>query len=325
MRKAMEKYCRDCVFAFLVISLSISSVAVCAEQGSASNTQTVPQTAQQRLQTRITYSCVNLPIDTVLMELAEQAKIDIVKSPKVTGNVTVKVTDVPLEEALSNILAAHDYTYIATESMIRVVPLSEIVVAREPLVTRIYRITYADANDIATALHNFVSPQGKIALNKGTSHVIVTDTESRVKGIDKFIEEIDQATPQVMVEVRIYDITSQEGFELSPEWRAGRNAPYTADTIILPDEVTTTEIGRVDSRQNRTNTISGIERGALDDYTDTMTEQSWTDPATETDTTYINPPAILTNFRRKPFAGGSFDRVTGGTLSFSLLDDAVDI
>ena len=137
MRKAMGKYWRDCVFTFLIISLSISFVAVGAEPNSVSNTEAVPQTAQQRLQTRITYSCVDLPIDTVLMNLAEQAKIDIVKSPKVTGNVTVKVTDVPLEEALSNILAAHDYTYIATESMVRVMPLSEIVVAREQLVTRI--------------------------------------------------------------------------------------------------------------------------------------------------------------------------------------------
>jgi type IV pilus assembly protein PilQ len=259
------------------------------------------------------------------MELAEQAKIDIVKSPKVTGNVTVKVTDVPLEEALSNILAAHDYTYIATESMIRVVPLSEIVAAREPLVTRIYRITYADANDVATALHNFMSPQGKVALNKGTSHVIVTDTESRIKGIDKFIEEIDQATPQVMVEVRIYDITSQEGFELSPEWSVGRNAPYTADTIILPDEVTKTEIGRSDAWQDRTNKIVGTERGDPDNYTDTMTEHTWNDASTKTETKYINPPAILTNVRRKPFVGGTFDRINGGTLSFSLLDDAVDI
>ncbi|GAI52998.1 unnamed protein product, partial [marine sediment metagenome] len=108
------------------------------------------------------------------MDLAEQAKIDIVKSPKVTGNVTAKVTDVPLEEALSNILAAHDYTYIATESMIRVMPLSEIAVAREELVTRIYRITYADANEVAGALGNFVSQRGKVALNKGTSHIIVT-------------------------------------------------------------------------------------------------------------------------------------------------------
>jgi type IV pilus secretin PilQ/predicted competence protein len=325
MHKTTGKYWRDCVFIFLIISLSISFVAVGAEPNSVSDTETVPQTAQQRLQTRITYSCVDLPIDKVLMDLAELAKIDIVKSPKVIGNVTVKVTDVPLEEALSNILAAHDYTYIATESMVRVVPLSEIVIAREPLVTRIYRITYADANDVATALHNFVSPQGKIALNKGTSHVVVTDIESRIKGIEKFIEEIDQVTPQVMVEVRIYDITSQEGFELGTDWRVGRNAPYTADTFILPDEVTTTEIGRADSWQDRTNRIVGTERGDPDNYTDTMTDHSWTDASTETETKYINPPAMVNNLRRKPFVGGTFDRINGGTLSFSLLDDAVDI
>lgn len=325
MRKATKKYCRDCVLAFLIISLSILSVSIGAEQDSAADKQPVPKTAQQRLRTRITYSCINLPIETVLMNLAEQAKIDIVKSPKVTGNVTVKVTDVPLEEALSNILAAHDYTYIATESMIRVVPLSEIVVAREPLVTRIYRITYADANDVATALRNFVSPQGRIALNKGTSHIIVTDTESKIKGIDKFINEIDLMTPQLLVEVRIYDITSREGFELGPEWHAGRNAPYTADTFIIPDEVTTTEIGRTDSWQDRTNRIVGIERGDIDDYTDTMTEHSWTDPATEAESTYINPPVVLSNLRRKPFVGGSFDRITGGTLRFSVLNDVVDI
>jgi len=325
MRKAMEKYCRDFVFALLIISLCIWSAAFCAEQDSAGDTQTAPKTAQQRLQTRITYSCVNLPIETVLMELAKQAQIDIVKSPKVTGNVTVKVTDVPLEEALTHILAAHDYTYIATESMIRAMPLSEIVVARERLVTRIYQITYADANDVAEALRNFVSPQGRIALNKGTSHIIITDTEDKIKGIDKFIEQIDHVTPQVLVEVRIYDITTSEGFELGAEWHAGRNAPLTADTFILPDEVTTTEIGRVDSWQDRTNQIVGIERGDIDNYTDTMTEHSWTDASTETDSTYINPPVILSNLRRKPFVGGTFDQITGGTLRFSVLNDAVDI
>ncbi|MBN1391357.1 MAG: hypothetical protein JW947_00985 [Sedimentisphaerales bacterium] len=323
MHKAIKRYCRDCVSAFLVM-LVISFVAICAEATFADDTQPV-STAKQKLQTRITYSCVDLPIDKVLMDLAEQAKIDIVKSPKVTGNVTVKITDVPLEEALGNILAAHDYTYIATESMVRVVPLSELAAAREPLVTKIYKITYSDANEAATALQNFVSPQGKIATNRGTRHIIVTDTEGRIKGIDKFIDEIDQPTPQVMVEVRIYDITSQEGFEISPEWRVGRNAPYTADTIIPPDEVTTTEIGRVDSWQRRTNRIVGIERGDPDDYTDTMTEHSWTDASTETETTYINPPVLVNNLRRKPFVGGTFDRIDGGTLRFSLLNNAVDV
>jgi type IV pilus assembly protein PilQ len=237
----------------------------------------------------------------------------------------VKVTDVPLEEALTNILAAHDYTYIATESMIRVVPLPEITVTIEQPITKIYRITYADANEVAEALVNFVSRQGKVALNKGTSHIMVTDIESKIKAIDKFIEQIDHLTAQVLVEVRIYDITSKEGFELCPKWHAGRNAPYTADTFILPDEVTVTGIGRSDSWQERTSTIVGIERGDPDDYTEMMTEHTWTDPTGEIEATYINPPAMITNRRRKPFVGGSFNRITGGTLRFSVLNDAVDI
>ena len=328
MRKTIEKYCRGCVLAFLIISLSISPLTIGAEQDSAEGgpfdsaqggepvePQKILKTARQRLRTRITYSCIDTPIETVLMDLAEQAKIDIVKSPKVTGNVTAKVTDVPLEEALSNILAAHDYTYIATESMIRVMPLSEIAVAREELVTRIYRITYADADDVADALGNFVSKRGRVAFNKGTSHIIVTDTESQIKGIDKFIEEIDLMTPQVLVEVRIYDITSSEGFELGSQWHAGRNAPLTADTILAPDEIITTELA-----EDRTDTRFGFERGDDIDYTDTRDEDS-----TITQKRYTDPPAITTNRRRKPFVGASFDRETGGTLRFSLLNDAVDI
>jgi len=335
MHRTIEKYCRGCVLAFLIISLSISPLTVGAEQDSAEGQQKILKTARQRLRTKITYSCTELPIENVLMDLAEQAKIDIVKSPKVTGNVTVKVTDVPLEEALSNILAAHDYTYIATESMIRVMPLSEITVAREQLVTRVYRITYADANEVAAALGSFVSQRGKVAFNKGTSHIIVTDTEGKIKGIDKFIEEIDLMTPQVLVEVRIYDITSSEGFELGSQWHAGRNTPLKTTTTrnldvdsdfptTLIEEVTITEFS-----EDRTDERVGEERGDDIDYTDTRDEDSITTETTMREIplgTYMDTATErYTTRRRKPFVGGSFDRETGGTLSFSLLNDAVDI
>jgi type IV pilus assembly protein PilQ len=247
--------------------------------------------------------------------LAEQANIDIVKSPKVTGNVTVKITNVPLEEALTNILAAHDFTYVATESMVRVIPLPEVAVLREQLVTRIYQVTYADANELAAALRDFVSERGKVGLNRGTSHIIVTDMESKIRAIDKFIERIDHITQQVLVEVRIYDITSKEGFELSPDWHVSRNAPFTEDIILVPDEIITTEFA-----EDRTDTRQGIERNLPDDYTDVRDEDS-----TTTQKRFLYPPEIRTNRRRKPFVGGSFDRVQGGTLSFSLLNDAVDI
>jgi len=321
MHKAIRKYCQDCFFVFAAILLLLSSAAIGAEQGSAADIK-----AQQGLQTKITYSCVNLPIDTVLMELAKEANIDIVKSPKVTGNVTVKVTDVPLEEALSHILAAHDYTYIATENMIRVIPVSEITALKDPLVTRIYRITYADANEVAKALGSFVSERGKVAFNRSTSHIIVTDIESKIKGIDKFINEIDLMTPQVLVDVRIYDITSNEGFEFDPAWHIGRNTPLK-----------TTDVSKIDSDTdyprtiNETTTYTETTSGNYRDADDGP-PSSFTVTGNETKTTELPRESYLdttteryTTMRRKPFVGGSFDRLSGGTLNFSLLNDAVDV
>jgi hypothetical protein len=122
MRKRMGKHFRECSLTFLVLLLFLTRLTVGVEPNSTPAEKGVSKTAQQRLKMKVTYSCVDSPIETVLMALAERGNIDIVKSPKVTGNVTVKVTNVPLEEALTNILAAHDYTYVATESMIRVIP-----------------------------------------------------------------------------------------------------------------------------------------------------------------------------------------------------------
>jgi len=184
------------------------------------------------------------------MDLAEQAGIDIIKSPDVTGNVTAKVTDVPLEEALTNILGAHNFTYIATDNMIRVVPLSEIAMAREELVSKVYRITYADANEVAAAISQFVSEKGRVGINRGTNHIVVTDTEKKIKAVDRFIAELDRQTQQVLVEVKIYEITTNEGFDLGAAFRAARNTPLkttdrvttvtNSDGLVYPKTVTTT-------------------------------------------------------------------------------------
>jgi type II secretory pathway component GspD/PulD (secretin) len=55
-------------------------------------------------------------------------------------------------------------------------------------------------------------------------------------------------------------------------------------------------------------------------------ERQWTEEPgrNDTETTWMDP-GIATDWRRKPFVGGSFDRVEGGTLSFSVLNDAIDL
>jgi len=183
-------------------------------------------TLEQRMQKKISINFSNTPIDQVVKIMAEQADVDIVKSPGVTGDVTARLTDVPLEEALSNILAAHNYGYVLDKNMIRVAPIEDIFEKSERLVNRIYRITYADVKGVQEALEKFISSQGSLSANISTSNIIVTDTESKIKAIDTFIKEVDRITPQILVEVRIYDITSKDKLDLGIEWDAGRNTTF---------------------------------------------------------------------------------------------------
>ena len=173
---------------------------------------------QKKMLQEISIDFRETPIEDVLRMLAKQADVDIVKSPVVTGNVTATLTDIPLSEALDNILAAHGYGFIATENMIRIVPRAEIYNAPQKLVNRVYRITYADVKELEKALKKFMTSRGSLSAMPGTSNIIVIDTETTIEAIDKFIEEVDRVTQQVLVEVRIYDVTDTDDFNLNINW-----------------------------------------------------------------------------------------------------------
>ena len=181
---------------------------------------------QQRMQQEISIDFKDTLIDDVLMIMAKQADVDIIKSPRVEGSVTATLTDVPLAEALTSILEAHGYGYVTTDNVIRVVPKDEIYSVREKIVSRVFRITYADVKDVEMALRQFISDQGAISSNPGTSNIIVTDVESRVKAINTFIEEIDRVTPQILVSAQIYDVTSQDNLDLGVKWQAGTTTSF---------------------------------------------------------------------------------------------------
>ena len=155
-----------------------------------------------------------------------------------------------------------------------------------------------------------------------------------VKAIDTFIDEIDRITPQVLVEVRIYDITTNEGFDLGIDWLAGRNAPLkttanerereTTNTIISPTAVTET---------TTTDTIVYDDDGAGGRIINT----DETTYETETITKLIpqtqgfviedinNSVETYTQRRRKPYVTGTFSREFGGSINLGLLNDAVEI
>ncbi|MBN1391913.1 MAG: hypothetical protein JW947_03820 [Sedimentisphaerales bacterium] len=257
----------------------------------------VEMTLEQRLQRTISVDFVNTPIEDVIRMIAEQADVDIIKSPTVTGYVTATLTNVPLSEALKSILNLHGYGCIINKNMISVVPLSEIAQQEERTETIIRHITYADIVDVENALKRIISKRGSITSSRGTSHIIVKDVESNIKAITDFIDTIDRITPQVLVEVRIYDITDTEGFDIGADWSAGRNNPITGIA--------------------NTETISELTHVSTADTTTKTTNTAW-----QGNTAGASPTGAQTYTYRKskPFAGGEFSELTGGTIRLGFLD-----
>jgi len=216
------------LFAFV---MPACAAAVAANKYENPDKKAVLTTLEQRMLEKVSIDAIELPIDMVIRQLTEPADVDLILSPEVTGKVTVKLTDVPLEEALTNILAAHGYGYIRGENLIRIVPINEIIERPEMLMSRIYRIAYTDVGEVEAALKKFISKQGSLSSNPSTSNIIVTDVESKIKAIDTFISEVDRITPQILVEARIYDITSKDKLDLGVQWQAGRNTSYGTDGI----------------------------------------------------------------------------------------------
>ncbi len=219
-----------------ILTLAILGCAAAVAEENVRNKEQkkVLTTLEQRMQKKIDVNFREAGIDEVIAMFAEKADVDIVKSPTVTGPVTARLTQVPLEEALSNILAAHGWGYVADENIIRIAPLAELTQAAEAMVSKIWRVTYADVKEVELALKNFISTDGKVSSNPGTSNIIVTDTESKIKAIDTFIEEVDRVTPQILVEVRIYDITAREVLDLGVEWQAGRRTDFQNGVPLNP-------------------------------------------------------------------------------------------
>jgi len=185
---------------------------------------------QQRMKTKVSVDFREAPIEDVIKSLAEQADIDIVKGPSVKGTVTAKLTDVPLDEAMESIFTVHGFGYTTSESIVRIVPKSELAQYMIRYQTKIYHIDYANIDAIQKAIKDMLSPQGKIAMNTETGHLCVTDTDDKIKMLDELIAQMDRETPQILVEAKIYDVSCSAFLDFGFDWSAGTFTLFDPDT-----------------------------------------------------------------------------------------------
>ncbi|MBF0429390.1 MAG: AMIN domain-containing protein, partial [Magnetococcales bacterium] len=196
---------------------------------------------------KVSLDVKEIDIQNALRFMAEIVKINIILADTVTGTLTMRITDVPWDQALDLMLAAKQLGKIKQGNVLRIAPLTEIqkmTEARiadqntkrqlEPMVTEMIPVNFAKSEKIKNLLlegdqakgNSIISSQGSVSLDERTNTLIVKDSASNLTQIRKMIKNLDQPTPQVLIEARIVEVERSESEKLGINWgfNLGRNA-----------------------------------------------------------------------------------------------------
>lgn len=183
---------------------------------------------------RVTLNFQEIEVRAVLQFLADFTGLNIVVSDSVTGNVTLRLQNVPWDQALDIILQAKGLDQRQTGNVIWVAPAAEIAAreqaelqaAREkeqlsPLETAYLQVNYAKASDLATLMKatgteakGMLSERGNITVDERTNTLIVQDTRENISGVRNLVERLDRPVEQVLIESRIVVASSDFAHQL---------------------------------------------------------------------------------------------------------------
>lgn len=176
---------------------------------------------------RISLELKNTDILDVLRLIADVSKLNIIASDDVKGTVTVRLLNVPWQQALDIILRSKGLGKERQGNIIRVAPLSvlqkekEIEMERrkaehelEPLSVRLIPVSYSTALEMVEKVKDLLSPRGTVNVDSRTNVIIVKDIDEVLTKAESLISKLDLQTPQVMIEAKIVeaDINDQNGF-----------------------------------------------------------------------------------------------------------------
>jgi type IV pilus assembly protein PilQ len=180
---------------------------------------------------RIDLDMKDADIHNVLRLLSDVGRVNIVTSDSVSGQVTIRVRNVPWDQALETVLQAKGLGMVRQGNMIRVAPIADLNKEREldlarrkselqlaPLETRLVPVSYATASELQARAKDLLSPRGTIAVDERTSTLIVRDVVGNLNQIEELVNALDTQTPQVLIEARVVEATSRYLRDVGIQW-----------------------------------------------------------------------------------------------------------
>lgn len=171
----------------------------------------------------------------ILRLLSDVSGYNIVVHPDVKGKITMKLLNVPWEQAMDIILKTFGLEKVVEGNIIRVAPIAVFVREREEatkfkqskaeetagiIESRPFPINYADVSVVEGTIKNanILTKQGSISSDKRTSTIVINDLSSTFPKIEELLKTLDKPTPQVLIEARIVEINTSDTKDLGIQW-----------------------------------------------------------------------------------------------------------
>jgi len=169
-------------------------------------------------------------IRQVLRIIALKSGIDIVAGNDVEGLVSIKLTNVPWEQALDVILRTYGFTFERKGNIIRVMTLGSL--EKEALASEVFPLDYAKAKDVPDVIKEMLSDRGRVKFDERTNTIIVTDIPANLFQVGQVIQRLDQRTPQVLIESKVVETRLNKSENLGIDWSDSLTA--LVSTVSLP-------------------------------------------------------------------------------------------
>lgn len=214
-----------------------------------------PAKAKSQIYTgnKISLDFQDIEVRRVLQLLADFTGINMVAADTVQGNITLRLKDVPWDQALDIVLKTKNLDKRRNGSVIWIAPVSELIKSEEeeakaiaqsvklaPIQSEYIKLSYAKAADIlkliedsrdgkgaianrtsnsdSLALESLLSPRGSAVADTRTNTLIVNDTAQNIDKIRKMVDLLDVSVKQVMIEARIVSASTDFTKEMGVKW-----------------------------------------------------------------------------------------------------------
>lgn len=270
----------------------------------------------------VTFNFQDVPVRTVLQLIAEESSLNVVASDTVSGNLTLRLINVPWDQALEIILRAKSLDQRRDGNVVWIAPQKELadyeqaradariaLETRAELKSEYIAINYGTAEEIANLLtedaktgqstggggaaaggaagggqRGFISQRGSVSFDSRTNTLLVSDTEKNIEQIKELLKTVDRPVDQVLIEARI--VVASESFARELGARFG---------ISNPNENANSTSNISGNLESNLSTINSINSTNLANFNALRQWQAAAAAAAAAGTAAPAPPNLLTS------------------------------